>query len=89
MVVIAIREDNRDLAARLNNFERTPVRQTLITLKRPIIDTIVIKKVVENIFDVIEGMGIRIVSEDKAMTVTVLNLLSIRSVSLETLIRYF
>lgn len=57
----------------------------LIILECPIIDNIIFDKLIKNNFDMIVEIGIRFMSENKAMLVTILILsLFIRSVSLET-----
>jgi hypothetical protein len=47
-------------------------------MKRLVIDTIGIDKVVDNMLDVIVGIGVMIMSENKTITVRVLSLLLVR-----------
>lgn len=68
--------ENRDLADRLNNLEEISlIHLMLIILKSPIIDTIVIDKVINNILDVIIGIEVMIMSERETIIARVLSLL--------------
>lgn len=59
----------------------------LITLKRPILDTIVLDEVVDNILDEIVGMGVMILSKNETITFMLLLslLLVMKSAYLEIL----
>lgn len=74
--MVATHEKNRDLADRLNNLEEISlIHLMLIILKSPIIDTIVIDKVVNNILDVIVGIEVMIMSKSETIIARVLSLL--------------